>query len=79
MRIGYNSQRFSEDLDFDNWELTAEEFETLTNVVQKELLQEGYEVEIRHIYKGAFHCVIKIPQILFDNHQRTKNLLDMEN
>lgn len=24
-------------------------------------------MEIRHIYKGAFHCVIKVPQILFDN------------
>ncbi|GHW02596.1 hypothetical protein AGMMS50249_3820 [candidate division SR1 bacterium] len=68
LRIGYNSQRFSEDLDFDNWGLTTDEFETLTNLVQQELKQEGYGVEIRHIYKGAFHCVIKIPDVLFENH-----------
>lgn len=67
LRIGYNSQRFSEDLDFDNRELTPSEFETLTDMVQKSLINEGYEVEIRHIYKGAFHCVIKVPQLLFDN------------
>lgn len=27
LRLVYNSQRFSEDLDFDNWGLTVEEFE----------------------------------------------------
>jgi len=67
LRIGYNSQRFSEDLDFDNRGLAQAEFEELTELVKKELMQEGYEVEIRHIYKGAFHCVIKVPQLLFDN------------
>ncbi|MDR2540246.1 MAG: nucleotidyl transferase AbiEii/AbiGii toxin family protein [Candidatus Peribacteria bacterium] len=67
MRIGYGSQRFSEDLDFDNWGLTPEEFEVITEKVKQDLLGEGYEVEIRHIYKGAFHCIIKIPQLLFDN------------
>lgn len=67
LRIGYGSQRFSEDLDFDNWGLTPEEFEVITEKVKQDLLGEGYEVEIRHIYKGAFHCIIKIPQLLFDN------------
>ncbi len=64
LRIVYNNQRFSEDLDFDNQGLTKTEFEDLTKLVKKSLELEGYEVEIRNVYKKAFHCYIKIPEIL---------------
>lgn len=67
LRIWYHSQRFSEDIDFDNWWLTQSDFESITSLIKKDLQQEGYEVEMRSIYKWAFHCTIKIPQILFDN------------
>lgn len=67
LRIGYNSQRFSEDIDFDNRWLTKEEFKRLTKIIEYDLSLEWYEVEIRHIYKWAFHCSIKIPKILFEN------------
>lgn len=67
LRISYNSNRFSEDLDFDNRGLTEVEFEELTNMIYKDLLSEWYEVEIKHIYKWAFHCNIKIPWLLYDN------------
>ncbi len=67
LRIGYGNTRFSEDLDFDNRWLTPSEFEEITTVIKKKLEQEWYIVEIRHIYKWAFHCIIKIPEILFDN------------
>ena len=67
LRISYNSNRFSEDLDFDNWWLTEWEFETLTQAIHKDLLSEWYEVEIKLIYKWAFHCNIKIPQLLYEN------------
>lgn len=67
LRIAYSSQRFSEDLDFDNWWLTEKMFEEITAQVQKDLSLEGYEVEMKHIYEWAFHCTIKIPQLLFDN------------
>jgi predicted nucleotidyltransferase component of viral defense system len=40
LRIGYHSQRFSEDIDFDNRGLTPIEFETLTELVRKELINE---------------------------------------
>lgn len=73
LRIGYGNIRFSEDLDFDNRWLTEKEFEKITTVIKKKLEQEWYTVEIRHIYKWAFHCIIKIPKILFDN-----NLASME-
>jgi predicted nucleotidyltransferase component of viral defense system len=67
LRIWYGSQRFSEDIDFDNRWLTIEDFEKITKIVEENLLLEWYEVEIKHIYKWAFHCNIKIPKLLFEN------------
>lgn len=65
LRIVYNNQRFSEDLDFDNLGLTRENFEKLVVIVKKALRNEGFEAETRVVYKKAFHCYIKIPEILF--------------
>jgi predicted nucleotidyltransferase component of viral defense system len=67
LRIVYGTLRFSEDLDFDNSGLKIDEFESLTQFVKKELELEGYSVEIRNIFKGAYRCYVKIPKILFDN------------
>lgn len=67
LRIWYGSNRFSEDIDFDNRWLTTEEFEKITKTIEQDLLLEWYQVEIKHIYKWAFHCSIKIPKILFEN------------
>ncbi len=64
LRIVYDNQRFSEDLDFDNFSLTVDDFENLTNLIENSLENEGYEIEIRNVYKGAFHCYIKIPKVL---------------
>jgi len=66
LRIVYKSNRFSEDLDFDNKNLTYEEFKELSNHVKKELELNGYEVELREFKKLAFHCYIKFPKILFE-------------
>ena len=63
----YHSQRFSEDLDFDNRGLTELEFETILDHVGGYLRLEGYEVEIKYVYKGAYNCSIRIPQLLYDN------------
>lgn len=67
LRILYDNTRFSEDLDFDNFDLTEQEFGKLTEEVQKGLLKDGFEVEIRNVFKGAFRCYVKIPKILLDN------------
>jgi len=67
IKICYGGRRFSEDLDFDNFNLTEEEFREMSIKIQKELSLEGYEVEIRNVFKGAFRCYIKIPDILFQN------------
>lgn len=65
LRIVFNSQRFSEDLDFDNLGLSESDFADLTKKVQKDLTQLGFQVEFRNVYKGAYHCYFKFSDILF--------------
>ena len=67
IKICYYGTRFSEDLDFDNFSLTKEEFEKLIKIIKKELFLQGYEVEIKIVSKGAFRCYLKIPKLLFKN------------
>jgi len=67
LRIVYGNTRFSEDLDFDNLGLSEKEFENLSLLVKKGLELEGYKVEVNNIFKGAYRCVIKLPEILFNN------------
>lgn len=45
--------KFSEDLDFDNFQLSEEEFNGISRIVKSELEKSGYEVEIRNVMKGA--------------------------
>ena len=67
IRIIYKANRFSEDLDFDNFWLNENDFEKLTDHIQKWLQLLWFKVEIKNIYKWAWHCNIKLPEILFDN------------
>lgn len=67
IRIIYGGNRFSEDLDFDNFELTKEEFKELSKIVGNRLTLEGYAVEIRNVFKAAFHSHIGFQNILYEN------------
>lgn len=67
IKICYGSRRYSEDLDFDNFGLTADEFIGMSETIKKQLVWEGYEVEIKNTFKSAFRCDIRIPKVLFDN------------
>lgn len=67
LRIIHSNQRFSEDLDFDNFALQKEDFENITIRVKSKLELEGCKVEIKNVYKGAYRCYIKLPGILFMN------------
>ena len=67
LRIVYGSTRFSEDLDFDNFDLSEEEFINLSKVIQKDLILEGYQVEISVVTKNAYRIKIRIPKLLFDS------------
>ena len=65
IRIGYNGNRFSEDLDFDNFGLTFKEFEELMGKVVSHMGKKGFEIEFRFVQKGAYHCYIKFPELLY--------------
>ncbi|HHD92337.1 MAG TPA: nucleotidyl transferase AbiEii/AbiGii toxin family protein [Candidatus Portnoybacteria bacterium] len=67
IRIVYGSDRFSEDLDLDNLDLTQKEFNKLMNHVKRELEKEGLEVELRNTFQNVYHCYLKFPRILFSN------------
>jgi predicted nucleotidyltransferase component of viral defense system len=67
IRIIHGSTRFSEDLDFDNFNLTKEEFENIIELVQKRLVLEGYNLESRNVFRGAFHSYLDFPDILYEN------------
>lgn len=67
LRIVYGSTRFSEDLDFDNFDLTEPEFTDLSKVIRHDLTLEGLEVEINTVTKNAYKIKIRIPKLLFDS------------
>jgi hypothetical protein len=78
IHIVHGSPRFSEDLDLDNDALTLSEFRNLASLVQKELMLEGYIVELKTTEKGAFHGYYRFPSILQDSGlsgHRTEKLL----
>jgi predicted nucleotidyltransferase component of viral defense system len=64
IRLVYNSGRFSEDLDFDNFGLSFEEFQMLLEKVVVEMRQKGFSVEFRFVEKNAYHCYVKFPDVL---------------
>lgn len=66
LRIVHGNQRFSEDLDFDNTGITEADFGALAAIIVEGLRLEGYEVEMRLVMKGAYHCHIKFPALLYE-------------
>ena len=82
IHIIHGNARFSEDLDFDNLGLATEEFEQLAGLIKKSLKLEGYKVEIKNVFNGAYRCYIRIPDILFENglsrHKQEKLLIQLD-
>lgn len=82
LRIVHGNSRFSEDIDFDNFGLNEVAFHMLSGTIKKELEREGYEVEIKTVMKGAFHCYIRFPGLLFQEsltgHQEQKILVQLD-
>ena len=67
LRICYELPRLSEDLDFDNFGLTGQEFTELSHVIQRDLILEGLEVEVNTVTRNAYRIKIRIPNLLFDS------------
>lgn len=67
LRIVHDNERFSEDLDFDNFDISSNEFAKVTNAIEYGLQLEGYQVEFRSINRSTYHCYIRFPKLLYDN------------
>lgn len=82
LRIVHENNRFSEDLDFDNFNLTKKDFEEIAAIIGKELQRQGYEIEMENVFSGAFHCYIKFPGLLFEEglsgHEEEKILIQLD-
>jgi len=65
IRILQHGQRFSEDLDFDNFGLTFVQFEKMLQKTCRDLETKGFRVEYRMVEKGAYHCYLRFPEILY--------------
>ncbi|MEX2367900.1 MAG: nucleotidyl transferase AbiEii/AbiGii toxin family protein [Balneolaceae bacterium] len=82
LRIVHGNRRFSEDLDFDNISLEEGAFTKVAEEIQKGLQREGYRVELKTVMRGAWHCHIKFPGLLFDEglsgHQEEKILIQLD-
>ncbi|MBI2552457.1 nucleotidyl transferase AbiEii/AbiGii toxin family protein [Candidatus Uhrbacteria bacterium] len=82
IRICYQGNRFSEDLDFDNFGLSFSAFQAMLNQVIDDMRRKGLTVEFRFLEKGAYHCYIKFPHLLHEHkisdHASEKILIKME-
>ncbi|MCK4653216.1 MAG: nucleotidyl transferase AbiEii/AbiGii toxin family protein [Candidatus Cloacimonetes bacterium] len=82
LRIVHGNHRFSEDLDFDNTGLGEEQFANVADLIQKRLKREGYEIEIKMVMRGAWHCYIRFPGLLFgeglSEYQEEKILIQLD-
>ncbi len=82
LRIVHGNQRFSEDLDFDNTGLTEKEFDSISTLLKTQLERDGYEIEIRTVMRGAYHCYVKFPALLFNEgltgHRSEKILIQLD-
>jgi predicted nucleotidyltransferase component of viral defense system len=82
LRIVHGNNRFSEDIDFDNFSLMEEDFKAISRTIKTELERQGYRIEIKNVLKGAFHCYIRFPELLYNyrltGHAEQKILIQLD-
>jgi predicted nucleotidyltransferase component of viral defense system len=66
LRIVHGNSRFSEDIDLDNFGLSWQAFGELIQKVKLFLELEGFLVETSMVAKGAFHCDLRFPELLYE-------------
>jgi predicted nucleotidyltransferase component of viral defense system len=52
LRLVHGNTRFSKDIDFDNFGLREDHFNTIADVIRKQLAREGYQVETGTVKKS---------------------------
>jgi predicted nucleotidyltransferase component of viral defense system len=82
LRLVYGNNRFSEDLDFDNFGLTEDDFRKIATIIQNGLQNEGLACEIQVVSAGAYRVKVRLPGILYDTdlsaHPQEKSLIHID-
>lgn len=82
LRIVYGNKRFSEEIDFDNFIIKEEIFGDIAAMIEKELTREEYVVEMKTVFKNAYHFHIRFPDLLFreglSGHPEEKILIQLD-
>lgn len=65
LRIMHDNQRFSEDIDLDNNDLSWAAFGEMVQKVKRFLISDGFIVQVSEVAKGAFHCEFRFPEMLY--------------
>lgn len=82
LRLVHGNTRFSEDLDFDNFDLTDADFDAIAVYVKEGLERQGFLVEVANVHKGAYRCKIRFPGLLFEHglsgHKEEKILIQLD-
>lgn len=82
LRLVHQSNRFSEDLDFDNFDLSPSEFEQVAQIIRQGLEREGFQIQMENVFRGAYHCYIKFPFLLhqtgLSGHREAKILIQLD-
>jgi predicted nucleotidyltransferase component of viral defense system len=82
LRIVHGNNRFSEDIDLDNFGLSWQAFSELIQRVKLFLELEGFLVETSMVAKDAFHCDMRFPELLYEQglspHQQEKILIQLD-
>ena len=82
LRIIYGNHRFSEDLDFDNFNLNEKDFKILAERVKSKLESEGFKIELKLSLKKSFRAFLRFKDILYLNelsfHREKKLLIQID-
>jgi len=82
LRIVYGNNRFSEDIDLDNFGLSWSDIEDVIQKVKRFLELEGFEIEVRNVAKGAYRCYLRFPALLYEQglspYQQEKILIQVD-
>lgn len=82
LRIIYGNNRFSEEIDLDNFGLSWEKFAELIERVKKFLELEGFLVQTDSVSKDVFHCYLRFPELLYQQglspHHQEKILIQVD-
>ena len=82
LRLVHGTSRFSEDLDFDNFNIDAAIFEDVKALMLKELSGKGFAVDVESAGKNAFRLDIKFNEMLYDlnltGHKNQKLLIQLD-